>query len=59
VIKLDAINPQVAARLARGMDRWRRYVPALQAKMKLALEKVARRKLSNDVSEVITKALAN
>jgi len=59
VIKLDAINPQVAARLARGMDRWRRYVPALQAKMKLALEKVAKRKLSNDVSEVVTKALAN
>jgi len=59
VIKLDAINPQVAARLARGMDRWRRYVPALQAKMKQALEKVAKRKLSNDVSEVVTKALAN
>ncbi|MYM30330.1 aminopeptidase N [Duganella sp. CY15W] len=59
VIKLDAINPQVAARLARAMDRWRRYAPALQAKMKQALEKVAARKLSNDVSEVITKALAN
>ncbi|MYM68761.1 aminopeptidase N [Pseudoduganella sp. FT55W] len=59
VIKLDAINPQVAARLARAMDRWRRYAPALQAKMKQALEKVAARKLSNDVAEVITKALAN
>ncbi|USX21955.1 aminopeptidase N [Oxalobacteraceae bacterium OTU3REALA1] len=60
VIKLDAINPQVAARLARGMDRWRRYAPALQAKMKRALEKVAARaKLSNDVLEVVTKALAN
>jgi aminopeptidase N len=60
VIKLDAINPQVAARLARGMDRWRRYAPALQAKMKLALEKVASRsKLSNDVLEVVSKALAD
>jgi aminopeptidase N len=60
VIKLDAINPQVAARLARGMDRWRRYAPALQAKMKQALEKVASRaKLSNDVLEVVSKALAN
>jgi aminopeptidase N len=60
VIKLDAINPQVAARLARGMDRWRRYAPALQAKMKKALEKVAARaKLSNDVLEVVSKALAN
>jgi aminopeptidase N len=60
VIKLDAINPQVAARLARGLDRWRRYAPALQTKMKRALEKVAARaKLSNDVLEVVTKALAN
>ena len=50
----------MAARLARGMDRWRRYAPALQAKMKKALEKVAgRAKLSNDVLEVVTKALAN
>ena len=60
VIKLDAINPQVAARLARGMDRWRRYTPALQAHMKRALEKVAARaKLSNDVLEVVSKALVN
>ena len=60
VIKLDAINPQVAARLARSLDRWRRYAPALQAKMKRALEKVAARaKLSNDVLEVVTKALAD
>ena len=42
------------------MDRWRRYAPALQAKMKAALEQVAAQtKLSNDVLEVITKALAN
>jgi aminopeptidase N len=60
VIKLDAINPQLAARLARSMDRWRRYAPVLQAKMKRALEKVAARaKLSNDVHEVVTKALAD
>jgi aminopeptidase N len=59
VIALDAINPQVAARLARAMDRWRRYAPALQAKMKQALERVAAHTLSNDVAEVVTKALAN
>ena len=60
MIKLDTINPQVAARFARSMDRWRRYAPALQAKMKAALEQVAAQtKLSNDVLEVITKALAN
>jgi aminopeptidase N len=60
VIALDKINPQVAARLARSMDRWRRYVPALQVHMRHALERVASRaKLSNDVLEVISKALSN
>ncbi|MBB5367708.1 MULTISPECIES: aminopeptidase N [unclassified Janthinobacterium] len=60
VIALDALNPQVAARLARSMDRWRRYVPALQEHMRTALEKVAgQASLSNDVREVVSKALAN
>ena len=58
VIALDAINPQVAARLARTLDRWRKYTPVLQASMKAALEKVsASTRLSNDVAEVIGKAL--
>jgi aminopeptidase N len=60
VIALDALNPQVAARLARSMDRWRRYAPALQEQMKRALEHVAAAApLSNDVMEVVSKALAN
>jgi aminopeptidase N len=60
VIALDAINPQVAARLARALDRWRKYTPALQASMQAALEKVvATKTLSNDVAEVIGKALAH
>ncbi len=58
VVALDAINPQVAARLARTLDRWRKYTPVLQASMKAALEKVAASTtLSNDVAEVIGKAL--
>ncbi len=60
VVALDAINPQVAARLARSMDRWRKYLPALQARMRPALQKIARTpRLSNDVMEVIGKALAS
>jgi len=60
VIALDALNPQVAARLARSMDRWRRYAPALQEHMRRALERVAAKKnLSNDVMEVVSKALSN
>ncbi|HEY1044557.1 MAG TPA: aminopeptidase N [Telluria sp.] len=60
VIALDKINPQVAARLARAMDRWRRYLPSLQVRMRDALESVsASGRLSNDVREVIGKALAD
>ena len=59
VIALDALNPQVAARLARSLDRWRKYVPSLQEKMRAALARVANSpRLSNDVLEVVTKSLA-
>ncbi|RJG06938.1 aminopeptidase N [Noviherbaspirillum cavernae] len=60
VIALNAINPQVAARLARSLDRWRKYAPVLQGKMRAALKQVADTKgLSKDVLEVVTKSLAN
>ena len=59
VIALNKINPQVAARLARSLDRWKKYPLHLQEHMKQALEKVAAtKKLSKDVAEVIGKALA-
>jgi aminopeptidase N len=60
VMALDALNPQVASRLARAMDRWRRFAPALQVQMKKALQQVAdKKKLSSDVREIVSKALAN
>ncbi|MBS0309471.1 MAG: aminopeptidase N [Proteobacteria bacterium] len=60
VIALDKLNPQVAARLARSLDRWRKYPPELQQKMQTALEKVAAAPgLSHDVLEVVGKSLAN
>jgi aminopeptidase N len=59
VIALNSINPQVAARLARAMDRWRKYSPPLQKKMRAALQGVADvPSLSRDVLEVVSKALA-
>jgi len=59
VIELDAINPQVAARLARAMDRWRKLAPAYRSAAQMALERVAAKAdLSNDVREVISRALA-
>ena len=60
VLALDPINPQVAARLARALDRWRLFAEPYQGKMKTALERVAAcPTLSPDVREVIGKALGD
>ncbi|PLZ01134.1 aminopeptidase N [Burkholderia sp. WAC0059] len=58
VIALDALNPQVAARLARSLELWRRFTPALREPMRAALEKVAAQVKSRDVREIVEKALA-
>ena len=58
VIALDAINPQVAARLARSLELWRRFTPTLRDGMRAALEKVASQVKSRDVREIVEKALA-
>jgi aminopeptidase N len=58
VIALDALNPQVAARLARALELWRRFTPALREQMRAALEKVAAQAQSRDVREIVEKALA-
>jgi aminopeptidase N len=58
LLELDAINPQVAARLARALDRWKKFSVPHQSQMRVCLESALARKLSNDVSEVIHKALS-
>jgi aminopeptidase N len=57
VLALDHINPTVAARVARALDRWRKYTPDRQAGMRRALERVAAGRLSRDVREIVTKSL--
>ena len=60
VIALNKLNPQVAARLARSMDRWKKYPQNLQLHMKAALVRVSEtKKLSKDVLEIVSKALAS
>jgi aminopeptidase N len=60
VLRLDALNPTVAARVARALDRWRKYTPDRQRQMRDALREVAAaRHLSRDVREIVGKALAN
>ncbi|BEP96819.1 aminopeptidase N [Acidovorax sp. A79] len=59
VIELDAINPQVAARLARALDRWKKLAAPWRTSAREAIARVAARPaLSNDVREVVTRALA-
>ncbi|MCA3179827.1 MAG: aminopeptidase N [Burkholderiaceae bacterium] len=58
VLALDGLNPQIASRLARAMDRWRKFEPARQAAMRAALERVASQARSPDVREIVGKALA-
>jgi aminopeptidase N len=59
VLALDAINPQVAARLARALDRWKKLAQPYQDAARHAIERVAAKgDLSNDVREVVSRALA-
>jgi aminopeptidase N len=59
VIVLDGLNPQVASRMARAFDRWRKFDPARQAHVRAALERIrATPGLSKDVAEIVTKALS-
>jgi aminopeptidase N len=59
VIALDAINPQVAARMARGFDRWRKFDAGRQAHARSALERIRdTQNISKGVLEVATRALA-
>ena len=59
VIELDALNPQVAARLARAAAQWKKLEPARRGLLKAALERVAARPgLSKDTFEIVTKSLA-
>jgi aminopeptidase N len=58
VIEIDAFNPQVAARLARAMDRWKHLTEPYKTAAHEALKRVAAKSdLSKDVQEVIQKAL--
>ncbi len=55
---LDTLNPQVAARLARALENWRKFIAPLRTQMRAALETVLATVQSKDVREVIEKALA-
>ena len=58
VLELDSTNPQVAARLARAMDRWKKLAEPYRSAAREAIARVAAKtELSNDVREVVSRAL--
>ena len=58
LLELDAINPHVAARLARALDRWAALAEPYRSAAREAIARVAAKPdLSNDVREIVTRAL--
>ena len=59
VIAIGAFNPQVAARMARAFDRWKKFDSGRRQHARAALERIRDAEgLSNDVAEIVGKALA-
>ena len=60
VLELDDRNPQLAARLLSNLNSWRRFDIRRQKLMGAELERVgAKKSLSKDVFEIVTRALAS
>jgi aminopeptidase N len=58
VLQLHDRNPQVASRLARSFDRWKKFDGERQRHARAALERIRDHAgLSRDVLEVVTRAL--
>jgi aminopeptidase N len=58
ILALDAKNPQVASRLARSFDRWKKFDAPRRAASRAALERLRDHPgLSRDVFEVVSRAL--
>jgi len=59
-LALDAINPQVAARLGRAMDRWPTLIEPTRSLAQACLERLrAHQPLSPDSAEIISRSLEN
>ncbi|MDQ2928752.1 MAG: aminopeptidase N [Pseudomonadota bacterium] len=60
VLQLDAVNPQLASRVARALDRWARLAEPYRSAAREAIGRVAAHpKLSNDTQEIVSRALAS
>ena len=60
VLELDAVNPQLASRLARALDRWTQLAEPYRAAARAAIARVAAPAEALDAtrSEIVSRALA-
>ncbi len=58
ILRLDPINPMIAANLAKPLGRFKPHTINRQVLMQAQLQRLSQAKLSSDVYEVVTKALA-
>lgn len=58
LLKIDKLNPQIAARLATPFTRWQRLDVIRQQHMQDQLERLSAAELSADLREIVTKSLA-
>ncbi len=60
ILAIDAINPQLAARIAGSFELWKRFGDPRRGLMQAALQRLALApELSPDVNEIVTRALAD
>jgi len=57
VLEVDALNPQVAARLAGSLSTWRKFSDERQVQMREQLVRLSAAELSTDTKEVVTRSL--
>ena len=59
VIKLNSINPQIAARMVAAFNRWKRFDPTREVRLvSFAVHCAAVKDLTPDVYEIVSNALA-
>ena len=58
IIKLDELNPQIAARFAGIFNHWRRFIPKYSKLQELQIKSIIDRdKISKDVFEIVQSAI--
>ncbi len=58
VVRVDALNPQLASRLITPLTRWKRYDETRKGLMQKALQRIQSHDLSKDLFEVVSKLMA-